>query len=153
MHVDAIFNSILRLYLQYMHIKCSICFSIHWNVLCNYIIEYQQQRWAASQPGGFRLLIQHHLLLAGLCDCLPIFVASLSLSLPSRVPRTREATTLVCVCLAATNASKHHAILVCVCLAVAYVNECRAAERQPFGQPRPKIENQAWLSRCFSSYF
>ena len=35
-------------------------------VLCNYIIEYQQQHWAASQPRGFRFLIQHHLLLAGL---------------------------------------------------------------------------------------
>ena len=122
-------------------------------VLCNSIIEYQQQRWAASQPRGFRFLIQHHLLLAGLFDCLPILKASLSLSLPPCVPRTRKATTLVCVCLAVTNACKHHAILGCVCLAVAYVNECHAAERQPFGQPRPKIQNQAWPSRCFSSYY
>ena len=121
--------------------------------LCNYIIEYQQQRWAASQPRGFRFFIQHHLLLAGLIDCLPILKASLWLSLPPCVPRTREATTLVCVCLAVTNASKHHAILGCVSIAVAYVNECHAAVRQPFGQPRPKIENQAWLSRCFSSYY
>ena len=74
-------------------------------VLCNSIIEYQQQRWAASQPRGFRFLIQHHLLLAGLFECLPILKASLSLSLPPCVPRTREATTLVCVCLAVTNAA------------------------------------------------
>ena len=42
-----------------------------------------------------------------------------SLSLPPRAPRTRETTTLVCVCFAVANTS-----------------ECHAKERQPFGQPR-----------------
>ena len=119
--------------LQCMHIKSRVCFSIHWNVLCKYIIEYQQQRWAASQPGGFCLLIEHHLPLAGPFGCLPILESISVIKLAAACPADARGYDVGMRLFGRNESRKHHAILGCVCFAVAYVNECHAAERHPFG--------------------